>query len=116
VNVCEQVGQATAGWYLLLASATWKSLQQPDTRMARPVLFSTTTRPGIDDPAVIAGDGSTTRADIAAEERPGAAGSAVCRFGAGGAGAPLGRRDEMWLPEHAATRSASTMTSDLTSI
>jgi len=69
VNACAQVGQATAGWYLLLASATWKSLQQPDTRRARPVWFSTTTRPGIDDPAVIIRDGSTTQADIGAEER-----------------------------------------------
>ncbi len=69
MNACAQVGQATAGWYLLLASATWKSLQQPDTRRARPVWFSTTTRPGIDDPAVIIRDGSTTQADIGAEER-----------------------------------------------
>ncbi len=84
--------------------------------MARPVLFSTTTRADIDDPAVMIRDGSTTRAKTGAEER-GVAGSVVCGFGAGCAGAVWGRRDEMWLLlEHAATKSASTMMNDLTSI
>jgi len=78
VKVCTHVGHATAGWYEWLTSATWKSVPQPDTRMACPVLFSTTTRAEICDPAVIVRDGSTTRADIDAAERRVAAGSVGC--------------------------------------
>src|SRR6266567_3354876 len=116
VNACAQVGQATAGWYVLLASATWKSARQPETWMARPVLFSTTTRPDIDDPAVIVRDGSTIRAANGAGERCGVAGSVVCRFGVGCVAAPCGRRDEKWLPlEQPATSSATTTTRNLTS-
>jgi hypothetical protein len=111
VNVCRQVSQATAGRFLLLTSATWKSLQQPGTSMARPVLFSTTTRPGMDDPAVIVGDGRTTRADIDAGDRWGAVGKFTVGEG------PWGRPERMWPPlAHPATTSASTMTSDLTPI
>jgi len=107
------VSQATAGRYVPLTSATWKSLPQPGTRTACPVLFSTTTRPDIDDPAVIVRDGKTTRADIEAEDRWGAAG----RFAVGGAAAPWGRPEPMSPPlAHPATTSASTMTSDLTPI
>jgi len=119
VNFCRQVNQATVGLYLLLTSTTWKSVTQPVTWMACPVLFSTTTRPDIDDPAVIVRDGNTTRADIGAEEWRGVAGSVVCGFAVGCAATPWGRRDGMCPPlEHPATRSQhnDAMTSDLISI
>lgn len=54
-----------SGWYLLLVRATWNSVMQPDVWMALPVLFLTTTRPLIEDPAVIVREGRTTRAESA---------------------------------------------------
>jgi hypothetical protein len=67
VNRCKHPSQATGGRYVRLVSRTWKSLTQPDTRMACPVLFSIKTCPGIDDPALIVRDGRTIRAVIGAE-------------------------------------------------
>jgi hypothetical protein len=109
VSACTHVVHATAGRYLVLESATWNGVPQPATWMARSVLFSTTTRTAIDDPAVIVRDRSTSWAEIGADERLGVAGSATF----GRAEAPGEWPAETWLPtEHPATRSASTLTSD----
>jgi hypothetical protein len=89
-----QACQAMSGWYVLFTSPIWKSVVQPYTEMARPVLFSTTTRAGMDDPAFIVCDGSISRAESGVEGEP----------------------DEMWLPlEHPAAMSASTVMNFFTS-
>jgi hypothetical protein len=106
VNRCKQSSQAAVGRYVLLVSRTWKSFTQPDTRMACPVLFSTTTYPDIDDAAVIVRDGRRMRAVIGAERWRCAGVRAVC-------GCVV---DAMWLLlEHPARSRASKTKSDLTS-
>ena len=94
VSRCRQAGQAMSGWYVLFVSPTANSVPQPYAEMGRPVSFCTTTRAGMEDPAFIVCDDSTSRADSGAE-------------------GPAG----MWLPpEHPAARSASTMMNFLTSL
>jgi hypothetical protein len=96
VNGCRHVSHTGSGWYLLLVRATWNSVKQPDVWMALPVLFLTTTRPLIDDPAVIVRVGRTIWADSAC-------------------GLPEGCATRPAL-EHPAARIASKMTNSVTSI
>ena len=97
VSRCRHAGQATSCRNVPFTSPIAKSVPQPYTEMVRPVLFCTTTCAGMEDPAVIVCDGSTSRADSGAEGRPDAA--------------------EMWLPpEHPAANSARATMNFLTSL
>jgi len=53
VKCCRQSGQATSCRNVLFTSPIAKSPPQPYAEMARPVLFRTTTRACMVDPAVI---------------------------------------------------------------
>ena len=77
------------------------------------MLFSTTTRPDIDDPAASVCDGNTTRADTRTRGRCGATEDGVRGFAVGGDAALAGCDDD-WSPppEQAASPRATATTTD----